>query len=379
MSFFDEGDEPPEEPRPQPRAPRNRPRAAPRPPAGRPVRPPRGQSQQVQNRRLIAAGVIVAVVVVVALLVHQLQVSQANNSMKTYAGNVDGLMTASYNNGTRLFAELQRGNATNNESALTTAVTNILARARANLSTAEHYSPPSQMASAQRHLIDTLQLRYNGIQQIAAAIPNALTSQSASQGVADIAVGMYDLAASDVVYKSFVATGIATALNGAGITIGGTSGVPINSSQLMGDLSWLDTRAIAARLGAPVPSSQANLPCSGSCGHQLNSVSYGTTLFYTTITNTLPAGTRPTLTLSVTNTGTSVEYDVQCKVWIKGYNDSATSSIASTTPNQSTTCNVTLPRALPAGTSSTLHAEVVPVPGEADKTNNFLAYPVTFK
>jgi len=56
---------------------------------------------------------------------------------------------------------------------------------------------------------------------------------------------------------------------------------------------------------------------------------------------------------------------VVCKVSIKGVKDSAQSTIAETTPGETTNCSVTLPTPPPSGLY-TVTAEVEPVPGETN-------------
>jgi hypothetical protein len=79
----------------------------------------------------------------------------------------------------------------------------------------------------------------------------------------------------------------------------------------------------------------------------------------------------------VTNGGNFDEYDVGCKVSVSGLSDTGTSTIPETTPGETTTCSVTLPSLPPPGTN-TVTAEVVPVPGEKDTSNNYLSFPITF-
>jgi hypothetical protein len=79
----------------------------------------------------------------------------------------------------------------------------------------------------------------------------------------------------------------------------------------------------------------------------------------------------------VTNGGHFDQYNVVCKVSVTGLSDTGRATIAQTTPGQTTTCQVTLPTAPPAGTYN-VTAEVVPVPLETDTTNNYQTFPVRF-
>jgi hypothetical protein len=321
--------------------------------------------------------VVVVLVVAAALLIHGCQVSQTNNSLKTYASEVDQQIGVSNSNGSYVFEKLKSSEATSNITELATQLTGALGSARSQLTQAEDLSAPSQMDSAQQSFVDTMKLRYNGIAEIANNIQGAMATSTAVDSVNAITAGTSMLYASDVVYKTSVGTGIAAALNAAGLPIGGTDGASINSGQVVPDLGWLNPVTVAIWLGATVPSSQVNTDRPGLHGHSLNSVSFGTTQLDPNGTNTIPDSSAPTFTLNITNGGVWDEYDVKCKVWVVHGSDTATSTIPETTPGETTNCTVTLPSPPPAGTWQ-VEAEVVPVPGEKNTKNNFLTYAVDF-
>ena len=335
----------------------------------------------MQTRRLIAVAVVIVIVIVMALLIHGCEVSQTNSSLKTYNAEVDSLITASDNHGAAVFAELASGdlNAAN-VGTLQTKLDSLLASARADLDTAESFSAPGQMSAAQNALVQVMQLRYDGISQIAGNVQSAASRRTSKDAIYQISVGTSLLYSSDVLYKTFVTPGLARALNGAGIPIGSGGGQQqINAGQVVPDLGWLQSTFIAAKTGAPLSTAAANVNNAGPGvhGHSLNSVSVGATTLSTAGPNSIQASPAPTFTLSLTNGGTTNEYQVECKVSVKGLSDVGTSTIAETTPGQTTTCSVTLPSPPIAGTFQ-VTAEVVKVPGEKNIANNFMTFPVTF-
>jgi CARDB len=336
----------------------------------------------VQTRRLFAVGVIVVVVILAALLIHGCESSAAKNSLKTYNANVNTLITASDNNGAQLFKDLSSGplNSTT-VGPLQTNLDTLLNNARTQLGKAKGFSTPGQVAAAQTALVSVMTLRYQGIEQIANSIQAASNKGTSKDGVRDISVGTSQLYASDVRYKTFVTTGIAAALNGAGIPIGtGAGAQQINPGQLVTDLGWLQSTFITEKIGAPVSTTAANVnnAAPGLHGHVLNYVTEDGTQLDPTGTNTIPSSTTaPTFTLNLTNGGNFNEYQVECKVSIEGLSDTGTSTIPETTAGQTTTCSVQLPSPPPSGTYR-VTAEVVPVPGETNKSNNYMTYAVTF-
>lgn len=379
MSFFDEADEPEEVPRREARPRRPIPRSGGRPPGRPPTRPPGSHNQQVQTRRLVALGVIAVVVILVAVLIHNAQVSSANNSLKTYATAVNNIMQSSNQSGTALLDELKGGGGASNLQALQNDANTADQDAQNYLKQTQELSVPSAMDNAQQAMLMTMKLRAGAMQLIASKLPEALDPSDATAGVEEIAQAGSMLYSSDVDYKTVAAPYIAEALNAAAITIGGTNGVPINGGQLVNDLGWLNTTDITIWIGAKVPSSQINKPSSGTHGSDLVSVSVdGTQLNPPGLgTNTLSAGTPPTFVLNFTNSGTNKEYNVECKVSVSGLTDTGTSTVAITNPGQSYQCSVPLPNAVPAG-QWTVTAEVVPVPQELNKKNNFITYSITF-
>ena len=319
-----------------------------------------------------------ALVVVVALLIHHVEVNQTKNSLKTYAGTVSRYIGASDKTGAGVFTDLRSSDAGSDLSTLQQKLYKAAGDARSQLSQAEDLSTPDQMDSAQQSFVQTMKLRYEGIQQIASHIEGAMDKTTAVGDVAEITGGTSMLYASDVIYKTSVGTGIAAALNNAGLPIGGTTGTTINSGQVVPDLGWLDAKTVDIWIGATVPSKAVNNDLPGLHGHSLNSVSVDGTALSTAVLNTVPVSTSaPTFVLYLTNGGHFNEYDVVCKITVTGVpKDSAQSTIPETTAGNNANCSVTLPKTLSGPYKIT--AEVVPVLRETNKTNNFLTFNVDF-
>jgi hypothetical protein len=368
MSFFDDEDD---DPPPNPRQASSRPRPASR-------RRPTGageHQQQVQTRRIVAVVGLVVIIVVIALLVHGCSVSANKSSLETYSSNVYTLIGDSDANGKKLFSDLASAN-TVGATGLQTELYGLHATAQNQLKQAEKLSVPGSMSKAQTYVVFTLQQRADGLHQIASNIQSAVGTSNGEDGVRKIAQGMAYLYASDVTYKGYAAPAIASGLHGSSLDVSSTT---INPGQIMTDLGWVQQKFIANKIGAKLPSKEVNAPpvAGGLYGHTLNSVSVGGTTLVPGATNTLAASPAPTFVLSVTNGGNYNEYDVTCKVSIKGLNDSATSTIAETTAGGTTTCSVQLPKPPSTGTWDVI-AQVEKVPGEKNLANNKLTFPVDF-
>jgi hypothetical protein len=380
LSFFDddEVDEPEQDPRAASRSRRAPGRGGSRPPGGPPRRPPGSHNQEVQTRRLIAVVVVVVLVVAAALLIHSCDVSQTNDSLKTYAGNVDRYVNASDLNGQNVFKDLKSGDATSNLATLQSELFSAAHAASTQLTQAEDLNTPGAMSGAQQSFVEVMKLRYQGIDQIASHIQGAMNSATAVDDVNEITGGASLLYAADVLYKASVGTAIAAALNAAGLPIGGTTGASINPGQVVADLGWLNPATVALWLGATVPSSEVNSDQPGLHGHILNSVSVGGTALTTASVNPISDKSAPTFTLNLTNGGHFNENEVVCEISIKGVpKESAQSKIPQTTPGETTDCSVTLP-AKPTAGLYTVTAGIEPVPGEVNTKDNYMTFNVNF-
>ncbi len=243
MSFFDEADEPPVTTRSTPRR---------RPPSGGGRRPP-GDQQAIQARRLIAAGAVLVVLILIVLGIKSCQDSAHVNSLKDYANGVSSLVQQSNQASQQLFSQLSSaGNSAGNSSGLQT-LQNQIDQTSATVQTqyqhAQGMSVPDDMRTANANVLLTMQLRKDGVADIASKIQPALSGATSKDAVNSIALDMARFYASDVIYKGYATSQIASALHGAGIGVGGTDGVQIEGGQFLPDLQWLTPTYIAGRLG----------------------------------------------------------------------------------------------------------------------------------
>jgi hypothetical protein len=368
VSFFDE----PEETRTAPRtAPRRR-RSS-----GGSRRPGPAPQQAILVRRLVLAGVVVVAIILIAVLVNSCEVSARNSALKDYNNSVASLNAQSVNTGNSFFGALSGG--TSDPTSLQTSLNQSWSDATKQVDKAKSLSVPDEVKSAQSNFVLALQMRADGIHNIAQQVQPALQSQTAQQAVNTIAAEMAKFYASDVLYKNYTVPQIIGALRAAGITVGGLGGQQINSAQFLPSIDWLNPQTVANQLHVTLPSTKSNKPIApGLHGHQLNSVSVGGTQLQTGSTNAIPASPAPTFTLSFANTGQNTETNVKCKVTIAGSKVSGQTNVPQTTAGQSTQCTVTLNGIPPKG-SQQLTATIVPVPGEKTTSNNSLTFPADFQ
>jgi hypothetical protein len=319
--------------------------------------------------------VIVVLLILVVLGVRSCQVSARNSALRDYANAVSSLISGANTTDAQLFQQLSGGGS--NPQALAQQVDFKRVAASRDLTTAQGLSVPGEMQAAQQNLVLALKMRYDGIKDIAAEIQPALGGSTSKDALNAIAVDMAKIYSAYVVYQGYSAPNIASALNAAGISVGGTNGITIQAAQFVPDLRWVTPTFIATTLGARISTPTGKI-AAGVHGHSLDSVSVGGTMLQTGSTNTLPANPAPTFTLTITNGGTNNETNVVCKVTLSGSKIAGQVVIPQTTAGQQTTCQVPLSSAPPPG-NYTVSAEVVPVPGEKNTANNTLSFPVTFQ
>jgi hypothetical protein len=329
-------------------------------------------------RRIVLAVVVVVAIILIAVLVNSCETSARNSALKDYNNSVASLNARSVQTGANFFNALSSG--TGNPTGLQTSLSQAANAGLNELNDAKGLSVPDEVKGAQQDFVSALQMRKDGMTNIAGQVQPALQSTTSKDAVSTIAAEMARFYASDVLYKDYSVPQIVGALRAAGITVGGLGGQQLNSSQFLPSIDWLDPQHVATALHVSLPSSsgQTQNIAPGLHGHQLNSVSVGGSTLQPGSSNSIPASPAPTFTLNFANTGQNTETNVKCRVTVSGTGVSGQTIVPQTTAGESTSCQVTLSTAPPKGTHS-VTAEIVPVPGEKNIANNSQTFQVTFQ
>jgi hypothetical protein len=326
---------------------------------------------------LVAVGVVVVAIILIVLGVNSCISSSRITSLKDYNDNVSSLQQQSLQTSNTLFSLLSPSAAPSNATGLQNQINQTRQSAENQLNKAKGLSVPDEMRSAQQNFVLTMQMRSDGIADIAQQIQPALGKTTSQDAINSMATDMARFYSSDVTYILYTTPLIAEQLHGAGI-----NNESVQGGQFLPNLQWLTPSYISSQLhvssssggGGGGASGVKNEP--GLHGHSLNSVSVsGTTL--SSSGNNIPASPAPTFALNITNGGQYTETNVVCKVTVSGTSSSGTTTLPQTSPNETTNCNVTLNASPPKGTF-TVSATVEPVAGEKNTANNTLSFPVTF-
>lgn len=330
-------------------------------------------------RRIGLAIVVIIAIVLIAVLVNSCETSARNNALKDYNNSVASLNARSVQTGANFFKVLSGG--TSDPTSLQQGLAQAAGDAGTELSNAKGLSTPDEVKGAQQNFVQALQMRKDGMTNIANQVQPALQSQTSQNAVNSIAAEMAKFYASDVLYKDYTVPQIVGALRAAGIAVGGLGGQQLNSSQFLPSIQWLDPTHVASILHVSLPASAGGPPqnvAPGVHGHAMQSVSVGGSTLSTSGTNTIPASPPPTFTCIFTNDGQNTEMNVVVKVTVQGTSISGSTTIPQTVPGHQYTAQVTLSSSPPKGTY-TVNATVEHVPGEKTFTHNTQTFQVTFQ
>ena len=329
-------------------------------------------------RRLGLVVIVIIAIVLIAVVVNSCQVSARNSALKDYNNSVASLNARSVQTGGNFFKVLSGG--TSDPTSMQQGLTQAVGDASTELSDAKSLSVPDEVKGAQADFVQALQMRKDGMGNIANQVPPALQSQTSKNAIDTIAAEMAKFYASDVLYKEYSVPQIVGALRAAGISVGGFGGQQLNSSQFLPSIQWLDPTHVASALHVSLPSSpgQPQHIAPGVHGHAMQSVSVGGATLSTGGTNTVPASPPPTFTCTFTNDGANTETNVTVKVTVVGAGISGQAVVPQTVPGHQYTAQVTLGSSPPKGTYS-VTATVERVPGETTTVHNTQTFQVTFQ
>ena len=374
MSFFEEGDEPrttiATERRPGRRA------------RGQPPRRPLDERTVLARR----AGAIAALVVVVVVVVFGLRAyltSQQTQALKDYNSNVTTLLQNEQQQVAQQFFGTLNNIAGTSGQALTADQSNLYqdaVTARMDAQTAAGWSVPGSCADAQRDLLIVLDMRYEAIDKVQAAIVQAITGPGGDAQIKDIAGDMGMIYASDILYKVRVAPLIEQALTNAGIQIGGGA---VYGAPFLPDQSWTTAGYVAGKILGYTPPALGGAVGTGPHGHTLVDVLVGGTALAqgSGVINPITYTKGLTFTVDFSNDGANDEFNVHTQLTLSSASTStltASQETRETQPGNTYSATLGFPQTPPIGPVLKLTAAVLPVAGEKDLSNNTQVYYVRF-
>ncbi len=346
-------------------------------PSGPPSRhSPADRQRQVRLRRVIALLAGIGILLLILLGVRGCLNARAERGFENYLSDLDSIVATSNQLSSDFFNRLLEPDKGLSELQLEAQITTDRGTAETLLQRVEGLDAPDDVADEQQELVQSFELRRDGIAGIAEDVSSALAAEGRPEAIARIAADMQAFLASDVLFER-ARTGINETAQAEGIE------GQVEESVFLPEPAarWLDTGELTVILNS-FASATGNVP-EGS--HGLALVSGGVSIDKTVLTpdfdNTVSLGNAaPQLTIGVQNIGDVEEKDVQVTYSLSGgaTTIAGEAAIASIDAGGSTEATATLEPAPERGAPLTLTVEVLPVLGEQLADDNSATYTVIF-
>jgi hypothetical protein len=328
----------------------------------------------VRRTIAIVAGLIVLILLVLG--VRGCLNSRKESAMQDYVTDANALVRESNAESRSLFRVLQgpggQDQAVNTESALNglrVASSGLVDRAR-------DLDPPDELSTAQRYLLQTLELRRDGLAGVANAIPQALADQERRQSTARVSRMMRVFSASDVIYAGRYVPSLDRALEDEEVN----ADDPVRSAFLP-DTEWLDPAFVAdqvAGIRSGEGGDEAAAP--GTHGNGLGTVTLGGVALVPGGSATVQVTGDLAFEVQVANQGENTETDVTVRATVGEGGDAieADAQLDTIAAGETKTVSIPLDEQPPTGENVPVTVEIEPVPGEEMTDNNSGDFTVIF-
>jgi hypothetical protein len=329
-------------------------------------------------RRAIAGGAVLIVVILLVLAFRGCLDARKENAMEDYGARSAELLRESRQEGSLLFELLQSEGGTDQVVQIQQQLDGYRVASEARVERAEGLDVPDELATAQRYLLDVLELRRDGLTRTATAMRTALGDEGRREGTEDVTEAMQIFLASDTVDQIRFRPALRDALEAEKLSVPdlpGTTFVP--------DVEWLDAAFVADQVNGLRSGTgggdEAATP--GLHGNGLAAVSLGGTTLTPGATGTTVQLTGDlAFDIQVQNQGENTETDVNVVVSV-GEGDDAIEleeAIDTIAVGEIQTVTIPLTEQPPTGQNVPISVEVAPVPGEEVTDNNVQEFAVIF-
>jgi hypothetical protein len=339
----------------------------------RPAGPPRGLTPIL--RLLVAIAVLVALFVVFGLLIQSCASTSKHDSYANYMSDVGKIARGSQEDGAAVANALTSGS---KAASITATLRGIADQERQNVKQAQSLDPPGPLRPENEQLIEALQLRINGVDNLAKAIDELAPKKTT--GEAAILESQSDrLLASDVVWSDLFQAPSKTVMSNEGVKgVVPPDSVFVANRQLFAEtsLNLMLSRLRGASTGGQV---------SGLHGTNIEGTKAqpGNQTLSTGAENTITATPNLSFVVTIQDSGDAQEVNIAVTMTLKkdggGKAIVQTKKIAVINPGQKK--SVTFSGINTSGyfaVKSHLDIDVKPVPGETRTDNNRASYPVIF-
>jgi hypothetical protein len=337
----------------------------------RPTAPPRGMTPIVRLLGLIA--VLIAALVVFGLLIQSCASTSKEETYKNYVAKVASVAQSSNQTGNELATELTTPGVKVTD--IENKLSGLSQQEQQALAVAQRISPPGRLRQVHQTLVQALQLRVNGIQQLAAAFRATAASKS-SDDAAKLVDPAQRLLASDIVWSDLYQDPANAIMKQQGVT-----DVSAPASRFVANPDLITQRSMALVLQRLRGASTGGTP-TGLHGTNIVSTKVlpGGQVLSETQENTVTATADLQFAVTIADSGDSQEVGIKVTLTIAkpGGAIVKTQTLPLINPGQEKTVTFGNLGQVPFAQKTTVKVDVAPVPGEHNKDNNRASYPVIF-
>jgi hypothetical protein len=236
-------------------------------------------------------------------------------------------------------------------------------------------SVPDELSTANRYLIEALDLRRDGLAEVADQLAGALAQQDRRNSTGRIAEMMRVFLASDVLLTARFEPSATDALKQQSVSATITKA----SLPFIKDIQWLDPTFVADQI-ASIRGTGGGSATPGTHGDGLGTVSLGGVALTPGASATVPLTSDIAFDVQVVNQGDSTETDVQVQVTVGQGADAikAEDTIPEIAAGEAKPVTIPLTKQPPTGQNVPITVRVKPVPGEQVTDNNTGEFTVIF-
>jgi outer membrane murein-binding lipoprotein Lpp len=337
----------------------------------------------VRRRQIFAIAGAVVAVILLFLLIKGCASIRKENSYKDYVREVSADVQQSQQESDAVFGLLRRGQANGQSPVdLQNNINGFRAEAAKLAERAQHRDVPGELKGANRYLVDTLQLRADGLAAIARLLPTALGDQGAGTAIKQIAAENRLFDSSDVLFTQRYLPQLFSTIKDQGLE----NDVPVPETLrrpkgFLPSVQWLVPNSVASQLtGTASTESTAATPGLHGTGLVSVTVQPSGKVLTPSGTTDIPAQKGLSFDVQVQNQGQNDEKNVTVQVRITGAGKaiSVDQQIPSIAQGATGTASVPLPSLPPTGRPVTITVTVKAVPGEKKLDNNKQSYQAIF-
>jgi hypothetical protein len=325
----------------------------------------------------------VVVVIVLFLLIKGCASIRKENSYKDYVREVSADVQQSQQESNAVFELLRKGSADGQSPVdLQNNINGFRAEAAKLAERARSRDVPGELKSTNRYLVDTLELRADGLAAVARLLPTALGDQGAGTAIKQIAAQNRLFDASDVLFTQKYLPGLFKTIKDQDLE----NDVPVpqtlrSPNGFLPSINWLRPDSVASSLtGAASTDQAAATPGLHGTGLVAVTVQPSGKALATSGTTDIPAQKGLSFDVQVQNQGQNDEKNVTVQVRISGAGKpiNVDQQIDQIAQGATETASVPLPSLPQTGRPVTITVTVKGVPGEKKLDNNKQTYQAIF-